>query len=125
LSTPRHTEGSCEGFRDALTLVGEKWSILIVYSMHDGPKRFSELKRMVTGVSQRMLTLSLRKLERDGLVTRTMQATIPPRVDYELTQMGQDLLKPVGALFTWAMENRGKIEKQRRRYDSRDKNSGQ
>lgn len=98
---------------------------MIVYSMHDGPKRFSELKRMVTGVSQRMLTLSLRKLERDGLVSRTMQATIPPRVDYELTQMGQDLLKPVGALFAWAMANRGKIEKQRRRYDARDKNSGQ
>lgn len=84
----------------------------------DGPRRFNELKRMVSGVSQRMLTLSLRGLERDGLITRTVTPSTPPRVDYELTELGRSLLGTVSALSAWALDNRGAIEKARAAYDA-------
>lgn len=113
------THEDCTPFREALSLMGDKWSVLLVYSLHQGPKRFTELKHLAEGISQRMLTLTLRKLERDGLVTRTVYPTIPPRVDYELTEIGQSLLKPVGALFDWAARNSGAIAASRRNYDSR------
>jgi DNA-binding HxlR family transcriptional regulator len=87
----------------------------------EGPRRFNELKRMVGGISQRMLTLTLRGLERDGLITRTVYPTIPPRVDYELTDLGRGLWKPVEALGKWAQEHQSEIESARTRFDQRDR----
>jgi DNA-binding HxlR family transcriptional regulator len=100
-------------------MVGDKWSVFVIMMLHDGPKRFNELKRMIGGISQRMLTLTLRGLERDGLVTRTVFPTIPPRVDYELTDLGRGLAKPVMALGEWAMAHKGEIEGARTRFDQR------
>ena len=85
----------------------------------NGPRRFNEIKRMVGGISQRMLTLTLRGLERDGLVTRTVFPTIPPRVDYELTDLGRGLSKPVEALGKWAFDHQPEIEDARARFDGR------
>ncbi len=99
---PVSPEHDCATARQILDRVGDKWSLYIVGALREGPKRFNELKREVAGISQRMLTLTLRGLERDGLVTRTVFATIPPRVDYELTELGRTLLEPVMALVTWA-----------------------
>jgi DNA-binding HxlR family transcriptional regulator len=87
--------------------------------LHDGPRRFNEMKRMVGGISQRMLTLTLRGLERDGLVKRTVFPTIPPRVDYELTDLGRSLAKPVRALGQWAQEHIADIAAAKRRFDAR------
>src|SRR4051812_3769029 len=106
--SPRHPHDSsrCPAVREVLDRVGDKWSVLIVAMLKEGPMRFSELKRAVEGVSQRMLTLTLRGLERDGLVTRTVHPSIPPRVDYELTPVGEALLQPVLALVAWSAEHR-------------------
>ncbi|HEY0300774.1 MAG TPA: helix-turn-helix domain-containing protein, partial [Rhizomicrobium sp.] len=98
--------------------VGDKWSVLIVTRLGAQPKRFNEIKREIGGISQRMLTLTLRGLERDGLVTRTVFATIPPRVDYELTALGRSLLEPVTALSDWALKNTGKIDAARAKFDN-------
>jgi DNA-binding HxlR family transcriptional regulator len=87
--------------------------------LFDGPKRFNEIKRMISGISQRMLTLTLRGLERDGLVTRTVFPTIPPRVDYELTDLGRGLSQPVIALGMWAKQHQAEIESARARFDGR------
>jgi len=100
-----HERKSCEAVNSVLTRVGDKWSVLIVMLLAQGPCRFNELKRRVGGISQRMLTLTLRGLERDGLVKRTMFATIPPRVDYELTPLGHSLRKPIEALGNWAFDH--------------------
>jgi len=97
----------------------DKWSVLVVVMLGDGPKRFNELRRSIA--RQRMLTLTLRGLERDGLVTRTVFPTIPPRVDYELTELGHSLLQPVGALGSWARENRARILRARLRFDAKEK----
>jgi DNA-binding HxlR family transcriptional regulator len=110
---------SCIAVREVLNRVGDKWSVLIVGLLADGPKRFSELRRTVEGISQRMLTLTLRGLERDGLVTRTVYPTIPPRVEYELTELGRTLRKPIQSLAKWAQENRERIQLSRNRYDAR------
>ena len=91
----------------------------MIMMLHDGPKRFNEIKRLIGGISQRMLTLTLRGLERDGLVTRTVFPTIPPRVDYELTDLGRGLSKPVEGLGKWAFEHRIEIESARARFDGR------
>ena len=104
-----------------LARVGDKWSMLIISLLGDGPRRFNEIRRRVGGISQRMLTLTLRGLERDGLVTRTVFPTIPPRVEYELTELGQSLWKPVEALGLWARSNRADIEAANRRFDARAK----
>ncbi len=114
-----HTSSDCRAVSAVLARVGDKWSVLIVSLLGDGPKRFSEIKRMVGGISQRMLTLTLRGLERDGLVTRTVFPTIPPRVDYELTALGRSLWEPVEALSAWARRNQGEIEAARRKFDAR------
>lgn len=110
---------SCVAVREVLNRVGDKWSVLIVQLLADGPKRFSELRRAVEGISQRMLTLTLKGLERDGLVTRTVYPTIPPRVEYELTEVGRTLRKPIQALAKWAQENREGIQLARNRYDAK------
>jgi DNA-binding HxlR family transcriptional regulator len=96
----------CPAVREVLNRVGDKWSVLVVALLRHRPRRFSELRRSIEGVSQRMLTLTLRGLERDGLVKRTVEPTIPPRVDYELTVLGRTLLEPVSALEQWALEHR-------------------
>ena len=101
-----HLTGDCRAVSEVLSRVGDKWTVLVVNLMGSGPKRFSEIKREVGGISQRMLTLTLRALERDGLVTRTVTPSIPPRVDYELTDLGRSLLAPVQALGNWALSNR-------------------
>jgi DNA-binding HxlR family transcriptional regulator len=93
---------SCIAIREVLNRVGDKWSVLIVQLLADGPKRFSELRRAVEGISQRMLTLTLKGLERDGLVTRTVYPTLPLRVEYELTSLGRTLRKPIQSLAKWA-----------------------
>jgi DNA-binding HxlR family transcriptional regulator len=92
----------CRAARSILARIGDKWSILIIVLLGDGPRRFNAIKRTVGGISQRMLTLTLRGLERDGLVTRTQYPTIPPRVEYELTRLGRSLWEAVEPLSTWA-----------------------
>ena len=116
---PRHMHlpADCRAISDVLARVGDKWSVLVVTRLGDGPKRFNELRRAIGGISQRMLTLTLRGLERDGLVTRTVFPTIPPRVDYALTALGRDLLVPVSALGAWAIRNQPKIARAREQFD--------
>ena len=101
-----HLDSDCRGAASVLARVGDKWSVFVIMLLGGGPRRFNEIKRMIGGISQRMLTLTLRGLERDGLVTRTVFPTIPPRVDYELTDLGRGLSKPVEALGRWAHEPR-------------------
>lgn len=112
-----HLTGHCQAVSGILSRVGDKWSVLVVMALRSGPRRFNELKRLVGGISQRMLTLTLRGLERDGLVTRTVSPTIPPRVDYELTDLGRSLHQPVEALGRWAFENHRIIEQARQDFD--------
>lgn len=112
-----HLPSDCRAIGDILARVGDKWSILVVSRLGEGALRFNELRRSIGGISQRMLTLTLRGLERDGLVTRTVFPTIPPRVDYALTPLGRDLLNPVAALGAWAIRNQGKIARAREQFD--------
>lgn len=114
---PNHAD--CRGVASVLSRVGDKWSVLVIMMLSDGPKRFNELKRTINGISQRMLTLTLRGLERDGLVTRTIFPTIPPRVDYELTDLGRGLQQPVKALGEWAIAHLEQIAAARTRFDAR------
>ena len=111
-----HTTASCE-LRDVLDRVGDKWSVLVLALLGDGPRRYSQLQRAIDGISQRMLTLTLRSLERDGLVTRTVTPTSPPRVDYTLTPVGQALSTGVAALVQWAEQHRAYVAEARLRYD--------
>ena len=113
----RATQEGCRSVSTILSRIGDKWSVLIVMLLGNGPKRFNEIRRMVDGISQRMLTLTLRGLERDGLVTRTVFPTVPPRVDYELTELGSSLRVPVQALGAWAYANIPEIEAARERFD--------
>ena len=103
---------------EVLSRVGDKWTVLVISTLGEGPKRFGELRKALGSISKRMLTLTLRGLERDGLVTRTVFPTIPPRVDYELTRLGRSLLKPVGELVLWAREHRPAIYDAHRRFDA-------
>ena len=112
-----HVPATCHTVTEILSRVGDKWSVQVVVQLGEGPKRFNELRRIVDGISQRMLTLTLRGLERDGLITRTVYPTIPPRVEYQLTGLGCSLLKTVRALGAWAIENRDEILEARRRFD--------
>jgi len=116
---PHPDHSDCRGVASVLSRVGDKWSVFVIMMLGDGPKRFNELKRMINGISQRMLTLTLRGLERDGLVTRTIFPTIPPRVDYELTDLGRGLQQPVKALGEWAMSHLVQIEAARMKFDQR------
>lgn len=121
--SPKHNDvpdghGRCLALREVLNRVGDKWSVLIVSLLGDGPRRFSDLRRSIDGISQRMLTLTLKGLERDGLVTRTVYPSIPPRVEYELTGLGRTLQKPIEALAEWAGTNRMAIQKARDKFDA-------
>ena len=113
-----HVPEDCRAVSEVLARVGDKWTVLVVSTLGDGPKRFNELRKALGSISQRMLTLTLRGLERDGLVTRTVFPTIPPRVDYELTRLGRSLLEPVSELGLWARRNRPAISEARRRFDA-------
>jgi DNA-binding HxlR family transcriptional regulator len=114
-----HVTESCKPVSEILQRIGDKWSVLVVMTLRDGSRRFSELRRALPGISQRMLTLTLRTLERDGMVHRTVTPSVPPRVDYELTALGQSLQAPVYALGSWAIENRPAIERARADFDAR------
>jgi DNA-binding HxlR family transcriptional regulator len=114
----KHVSGKCLAVREVLNRVGDKWSVLVVVLLGEGKKRFSELRRNIEGISQRMLTLTLKGLERDGLINRTAYPSIPPRVEYELTKLGRSLLKPIQQLGDWAGENRENIQSARDRYDA-------
>ena len=97
---------ACNAVVETLARIGDKWTVMVVAALSKGPIRYNEIGRRVEGISQRMLTLALKGLEQDGLVTRTMDPTIPPRVDYELTKLGRKLIVPLKALAEWARENR-------------------
>jgi len=116
---PRHPHRTedCRAISEILQRVGDKWTVLVVGKLGKGPLRFNELRAAVGGISQKMLTTTLRGLERDGFVTRTVFPTIPPRVDYELTQLGCDLLVPVGALGEWARKNTERVKAARAKFD--------
>lgn len=108
----------CRAVADILARIGDKWTVFVVRSLSGGPMRFTELKRAINGISQRMLTLTLRGLERDGFVTRTVTPTIPPRVDYELTDLGRTLTVPLTMIGEWATTNRQRVEDARAAYDA-------
>jgi DNA-binding HxlR family transcriptional regulator len=110
----------CRVVSGVLQRTGDKWSMLVVTVLSNGPRRFSEIRRQIEPISQRMLTLTLRTLERDGLVKRTVTPTIPPRVDYELTELGVSLRHPVMALLNWAAAHVEEITEAQVRYDNRD-----
>jgi DNA-binding HxlR family transcriptional regulator len=109
----------CRNVSPVLNRVGDKWSMLIVMILATGPRRFNELKREIDGISQRMLTLTLRGLERDGLVNRTVEPTVPPKVTYALTDLGQSLKEPVEALGQWAIQHIACIRTAQQRFDAR------
>lgn len=112
-----HNDLDCR-VRQVLDRVGDKWTLAVIHELGDGVHRFTELKRAVDGISQRMLTTTLRALERDGLVTRTVYPTVPPRVDYELTDLGRTLWKAACSLVAWAFEHTGELDHARQRYDA-------
>ena len=115
--TPHVTE-SCRPVTEILQLIGDKWTVLVVRALHDGSRRFSEIRRDMPAVSQRMLTLTLRNLERNGLVTRTVTPSIPPRVDYELTKLGRSLEVPLRGLGEWAASNSTALDGARAKFDT-------
>jgi DNA-binding HxlR family transcriptional regulator len=116
---PRHQNLTveCQSISDVLARVGDKWTVLVVNYLGAGPLRFNELQRKVDGISHKMLATTLRNLERDGFCTRTVFATVPPQVEYELTALGRDLLVPVKGLADWALANSSRIDEARRRSD--------
>ncbi len=130
LREPSHTGGTipcapgtyathaCE-IRDLLDRLADKWSLLVVELLGGGPRRFTELRREIDGISQRMLTLTLRQLERDGLLTRTVHPVVPPRVDYELTLLGSSLLGAVEPLVAWTRAHRDEVVAARADFDQR------
>ena len=113
-----HATEDCRAVSEILQRIGDKWSLLVVRRLGDGPMRFNELRAAIGGISQKMLTVTLRTLERDGFVTRTVFPTIPPRVDYELTDLGRELEIPVRGLAEWAIANSARINDARARFDS-------
>jgi DNA-binding HxlR family transcriptional regulator len=119
----QHLSEECQSISEILSRVGDKWTVLVVNFLGEGPLRFSELQRRVDGISQKMLTTTLRGLERDGYCTRRVFAAVPPHVEYELTGLGRELLLPVKALADWALANRTRIVEARQRFDGRNTSS--
>jgi len=117
LGSPDKVE-TCNAMGDILNRIGDKWSVMIVGYLTRKTMRFNELRHAIGGISQRMLTLTLRNLERDGLVTRTVYPEIPPRVEYELTELGRTLTGPLDALWNWAAQHQHDVSTARREYDS-------
>jgi len=112
------TNPVCRTISTLLSRIGDKWTVLVVTTLAGGSRRFNELRREIPTVSQRMLTLTLRNLERDGLVSRTVTPTIPPRVDYELTELGKSLVGPLHGLELWALEHVEDIHQAHARFDA-------
>ena len=119
-------EGSCRAHGNdgraiggILARIGDKWSLLVIATLHEGRLRFGELLGHIPGISQRMLTLTVRQLERDGIVTRTVYPEVPPRVEYELTDLGETLFVPARAIADWAVAHHDEIERARAEYDAR------
>ena len=126
-STELSYEGVCESqqpdsgkaVRDLLERIASKWALLTIYTLNQSTLRYSALLERIPGISQRMLTMTLRHLERDGLISRTVYGKVPPRVEYSLTALGETLIEPANALATWAILNHATIELAREQYDSR------
>lgn len=110
------SDESCVAIHETLDRIGDKWTVLVVGVLEHGPLRYNEIRRVITGISQRMLTLTLKALERDGIVERTVYASVPPRVDYELTELGRNLMVPLRALSDWATKYRPAMLEARRKY---------
>ena len=108
----------CRTISTLLSRIGDKWTVLVVTTLASGTKRFNELRREIPSVSQRMLTLTLRNLERDGLVSRVVTPSIPPRVDYALTDLGRSLHEPLSRIERWALENVEGIHEAQARFDA-------
>ncbi|WP_375451960.1 winged helix-turn-helix transcriptional regulator [uncultured Devosia sp.] len=115
---PMELHHDCRPVGEILHQIGGKWTVLIITKLAGGPMRFGEIKRVIGGISQKVLTATLRDLEMDGFVTRTVTPSIPPRVDYELTALGQDLQRPLDAIAQWATQNRPRVLDARRQYFS-------
>lgn len=115
--------GNCQTINAVLSRVGDRWSVLVIFALREGRRRFSELKRELD-ISQRMLSLTLRDLERDGLVSRHYHPTIPPKVEYELTALGQSLREPVAILARWALDNHSAIDAARAAFDAAQEQAG-
>lgn len=111
-----HDKENCRVVVEMLSRIGDKWTVMVVGALSEGTMRYTELQRSIEGISQRMLTLTLKGLEEDGLVLRTVHPTIPPRVEYTLTPMGRTLTKPLFALYQWTMENRPAMLEARKAY---------
>jgi DNA-binding HxlR family transcriptional regulator len=122
IHTNKSVRATCDASEDSravvetLARIGDKWTVLVVGALHGGPMRYNEIRRVVGGISQRMLTLTLKGLEQDGLITRTMYPTIPPRVDYELTELGRELIVPLRVLYEWALKHRPAMLAARREF---------
>ena len=114
------TSSECLRVGEVLARIGDKWTVLVINELGEGPKRFSQLRRDIAGVSQRMLTLTLKNLERDGLVSRAVTPSVPPRVDYALTDLGGSMLAPVRALGLWAQAHIPQMDAARGRYDAKE-----
>lgn len=115
---PMSDHAECRAVGQVLDRIGDKWTVMVVGALSHGPLRFNALMRHIGGVSHRMLTLTLRSLERDGLVQRTAYPTIPPKVEYRLTELGTSLTKPLKALAGWAVQNRPDVEAARVQFDA-------
>lgn len=120
---PRHGDPRCPAVRNLLQTVGSKWSVIVVLHLSRGPHRFSDLRRSVGGVTQKSLTACLRELERNGLVARKVTPSIPPRVDYALTELGETLMDPLLALTTWAVSNEGAVAAAQARFAAGEEDS--
>jgi DNA-binding HxlR family transcriptional regulator len=118
VSKPRDAHADCRQVSEILNRVGDKWTMQVVVVLRDQPQRFNDLKRRVDGISQQMLTRTLKMLERDGMVERTVRGTSPPQVDYALTTLGQSLSEPVRQLAQWTLAHLASIHDNRLRYDA-------
>ena len=111
-------EAECRAVSEALARIGDKWTVLVVELLASGPMRFNEIRRTIGNISQRMLTLTLRDLERDGLVTRTVYPTIPPAVEYQLTKLGRTLREPLIAVADWVRKHQPAMMEARKAFDA-------
>jgi DNA-binding HxlR family transcriptional regulator len=117
MPTSPGVSGQCRRMSSVLTIVGDKWTVMLVMVLIERPRRFNDIKRTIGGISQQMLTRTLKALERDGMVSRTVHPTVPPQVEYALTPLGHSLAKPLRALGAWAGAHLEQIDANRLRYD--------
>jgi DNA-binding HxlR family transcriptional regulator len=114
-----HGHAGCRATTETLARIGDKWTVMVVGTLSKGPIRYNQIRRVVEGISQRMLTLTLKSLEQDGLVSRTVYPTIPPRVEYELTDLGRTLIVPLRAVHDWAVEHQPAMLAAREKFAER------